>query len=109
VPLTAGSNATQHAFLQLTELNTTRPESVVGKQASTVPERKQTFATPRRVINLIEALRRSIAEDKKLSAAARKEPPRPRRANGRECHAAQPCCSVPCARPGLRPSQKEAK
>jgi DNA end-binding protein Ku len=38
-----------------------------AKQAGTVPERKQTFATPRQVINLMEALRRSIAEDKKLA------------------------------------------
>jgi DNA end-binding protein Ku len=39
-----------------------------AKQAGAVPERRQTFATPRRVINLMEALRRSVAEDKKLAA-----------------------------------------
>jgi DNA end-binding protein Ku len=36
-----------------------------AKQAGAVQERKQAFATPRRVINLMEALRRSVAEDKK--------------------------------------------
>jgi non-homologous end joining protein Ku len=40
-----------------------------AKQAGAVQERKPTFAAPRRVINLMEALRRSVAEDKKLSAA----------------------------------------
>jgi DNA end-binding protein Ku len=39
-----------------------------AKQAGVVPERKQTIASPRRVINLMEALRRSVAEDKKLIA-----------------------------------------
>jgi DNA end-binding protein Ku len=34
-----------------------------AKQAGTVQERKPTFPTPRRVINLMEALRRSIAQD----------------------------------------------
>jgi DNA end-binding protein Ku len=38
-----------------------------AKQAGAVPERKPTFAAPRRVINLMEALRRSAAEDKKAS------------------------------------------
>ena len=38
-----------------------------AKQAGTAPARKQTFAAPRRVINLMEALRRSVAEDKKLA------------------------------------------
>ena len=36
-----------------------------AKQAGTVQERKPTFPTPRRVINLMEALRRSIAQDQK--------------------------------------------
>jgi DNA end-binding protein Ku len=40
-----------------------------AKQAGVVPERKQSIASPRRVINLMEALRRSVAEDKKLAAA----------------------------------------
>jgi DNA end-binding protein Ku len=43
-----------------------------AKQAGAVGEPKPTFAAPRRVINLMEALRRSIAEDKKGSAPARK-------------------------------------
>ncbi len=45
-----------------------------ARQAGAVPERKPTFAAPRRVINLMEALRRSVAEDKK-AAAARKATP----------------------------------
>jgi DNA end-binding protein Ku len=44
------------------------------KQAGAVPERKQTFAAPRRVINLMEALRRSVAEDKKLAAPRKAAP-----------------------------------
>jgi DNA end-binding protein Ku len=43
-----------------------------ARQAGAVREPKPTFAAPHRVINLMEALRRSIAEDKKPSAAARK-------------------------------------
>ena len=39
-----------------------------AKQAGAVQERKQTFAAPRRVINLMEALRRSIAEGPKPAA-----------------------------------------
>src|SRR2546421_4858565 len=39
-----------------------------SKQAGAVPERKQTFAAPHRVVNLMEALRRSIAEDTKADA-----------------------------------------
>jgi DNA end-binding protein Ku len=42
-----------------------------AKQSGAVQERKPTFATPRRVINLMEALRRSVAEDKKLAALPR--------------------------------------
>jgi DNA end-binding protein Ku len=42
-----------------------------AKQAGAVPERRKTFAPPRRVVNLMEALRRSVAEDTK-GAAARK-------------------------------------
>jgi DNA end-binding protein Ku len=34
-----------------------------AKQAGVVQERKQTFAPPHRVVNLMEALRRSVAED----------------------------------------------
>jgi non-homologous end joining protein Ku len=55
-----------------------------AKQAGAVQQRKPTVATPHRVINLMEALRRSVAEDKKLAALRRE---RPRRANGHECHA----------------------
>jgi DNA end-binding protein Ku len=43
-----------------------------AKQAGTVPERKQAFAAPQRVVNLMEALRRSVAADTK-GAAQRKE------------------------------------
>ena len=42
-----------------------------AKQAGAVQERKQTFAAPRRVINLMEALRRSVVEDKKPAAPRR--------------------------------------
>src|SRR5256885_2419640 len=42
-----------------------------AKRAGTVPERKQTFAAPQRVVNLLEALRRSVAADTQ-SAAPRK-------------------------------------
>src|SRR5256884_1357592 len=41
-----------------------------SKQAGAVPERRKTFAPPHRVVNLMEALRRSVAEDTK--GAARK-------------------------------------
>jgi DNA end-binding protein Ku len=50
-----------------------------AKQAGAVQERKPTFATPRRVINLMEALRRSVADDKKLAAPRRGAPPAPAR------------------------------
>jgi DNA end-binding protein Ku len=42
-----------------------------AKQAGAVQERKPTVAAPHRVINLMEALRRSVAEDKKLAALRR--------------------------------------
>jgi DNA end-binding protein Ku len=42
-----------------------------AKQTGAVPERKPTFAAPRRVINLMEALRRSVAEDKKPAVTRR--------------------------------------
>ena len=45
-----------------------------AKQAGAVQERKQMFPTPRRVINLMEALRRSVAEDKKQAPPRRGVP-----------------------------------
>ena len=51
-----------------------------AKQAGAVQERKPTVAAPRRVINLIEALRRSVAEDKKLAALRRGVAPARKRA-----------------------------
>jgi DNA end-binding protein Ku len=42
-----------------------------AKQAGTVPERKPAFAAPQRVVNLMEALRRSVAADAQ-GAAPRK-------------------------------------
>jgi DNA end-binding protein Ku len=39
-----------------------------AKQAGAVPERKQMFAAPQRVVNLMEALRRSVAADTKEAA-----------------------------------------
>ena len=43
-----------------------------AKQSGAVQERKPTFATPQRVINLMEALRRSVAEDKKFVPVPRR-------------------------------------
>src|SRR6516165_4487215 len=50
-----------------------------AKQAGAAPERRKTFAPPHRVVNLMEALRRSVAEEtkgaelrKSARAAARK-------------------------------------
>src|SRR5262249_62015407 len=42
-----------------------------AEQAGSAPERQKTFAPPHRVVNLMEALRRSVAEDTK-GAAPRK-------------------------------------
>jgi len=51
-----------------------------AKQAGSAQERKPTVAAPRRVINLMEALRRSVAEDKKLAALRRAVAPARNRA-----------------------------
>jgi DNA end-binding protein Ku len=50
-----------------------------AKQAGAVPERSPTFAARRRVINLMEALRRSVAEEKKLAGPRRGAPAAPAR------------------------------
>ena len=46
-----------------------------AKQAGAVPEQKPNAAPPRRMINLMDALRRSIQEDNKRSTAARNGDP----------------------------------
>jgi DNA end-binding protein Ku len=43
-----------------------------AKQAGAMPERKQTFAPPHRVVNLMDALRRSVAEDTKFSVTRKR-------------------------------------
>ena len=43
-----------------------------GKQVGTVQEPKPTFTTPQRVINLMEALRRSVCEEKKQASPRRR-------------------------------------
>ena len=69
-----------------------------AKQAGAVPERKQTFAASHRVVNLMEALRRSVAADTK-GAAPRKGAGQPRGANGHEVHAALRRNTVAGSRP----------
>ena len=39
-----------------------------AKQAGAIPERRKTLVPPHRVVNLMEALRRSVAEDTKGAA-----------------------------------------
>ena len=51
-----------------------------AKQAGRVREQKPPLAAPRRVINLMAALRQSIAQDKKPPATARKGAPARERA-----------------------------
>jgi DNA end-binding protein Ku len=46
-----------------------------AKQAGAVPERRPPFAAPHRVINLMQALRRSVAEDTKRGAPRKASPP----------------------------------
>jgi DNA end-binding protein Ku len=50
-----------------------------AKQAGAVPEQKPNNAPPRRIINLMDALRRSVQEDNKRPAAARNGDPMPRK------------------------------
>jgi DNA end-binding protein Ku len=50
-----------------------------AKQAGAVPGHKPAFAAPRRAINLMEALRRSVAEDKKAAASGKGAPAAPAR------------------------------
>jgi DNA end-binding protein Ku len=50
-----------------------------AKQAGTVQERKLTLPTPRPVINLMEALRRSVSEDKEQAPPQRAVPVSPAR------------------------------
>jgi DNA end-binding protein Ku len=45
-----------------------------ARQAGMPPQPKQNWAAPRRAINLMEALRRSLAEDKKAEAPRRPAP-----------------------------------
>ena len=49
-----------------------------AKQAGMLPPPKQSWTAPRRVINLMEALRRSIAADNKADAPHRAPPVRKR-------------------------------
>jgi DNA end-binding protein Ku len=51
------------------EFDPARLAHLKAKQAGAVPERRKTFAPPHRVVNLMEALRRSVAEDTKGAAA----------------------------------------
>jgi non-homologous end joining protein Ku len=48
-------------------------EHLKVKQAGIPPSPQPTRSAPRRVINLMEALRRSVAENKKLAAASNTE------------------------------------
>jgi len=50
-----------------------------AKQAGTIPERTQSFVPPPRVVNLMEALRRSVAEDTKRAAPRKGAPAAPAR------------------------------
>ena len=74
-----------------------------AEQVGTVQERNPTFATPRRVINLMDALRRSVSEDKRQPRRAG-EPRALQRANRRECHAAMPTALAVAFRPEASPS-----
>src|SRR5437764_6338068 len=69
-----------------------------AKQAGAVPERKPAFAAPHRVVNLMEAPRRSVAADTK-GAVPRKGAGQSRGANGHEVHAALRRNTVAGSRP----------
>jgi non-homologous end joining protein Ku len=49
-----------------------------AKQAGMPPQPKQSWTVPRRAINLMEALRRSVAVEKKSEAPRRAAPARKR-------------------------------
>ena len=66
-----------------------------AKQAGTVQEPKQTFPTPRGVINLMEALRRSISEDEEQALRRRGAPVAPARVPRR--NATPPAVQPPSA------------
>src|SRR5262249_60713702 len=69
-----------------------------AKQAGAVPERRKTFAPPHRVVNLMEALRRSVAEDTKGAAARKGAPATPARKRASvPAPTAPQCCRLPTA------------
>jgi hypothetical protein len=65
-----------------------------AKQAGAAPQRRQTFAPPHRVVNLMDALRRSVAEDTKRAAPRKRGP---------GCFGAQTGVSASRAAPILEP------
>jgi len=71
-----------------------------AKQAGAVPERMKSFAPPHRVVNLMEALRRSVAPKAPQRARQPRQPPR---ANGRECHSPSRRNAAACRTAGTAP------